>query len=361
MAKPPNALPYKWRSIYDEAHGRRRVRDEASGGRVMKPETEAPPSAPQWIVDLVGRLPSIEQVGRDTFVADQGGPRLESTVRPPWGFIGAALPGATDLSDAAFRRAVRELYDRIRETACRIGAAYPLRFWNLIPFIHEDMDGGMDRYMVFNAGRHDALSEWLEDPARFPSTLPTATGVGFRGRDLVIYCLTGERPGRPTENPRQRPAYCYSDRYGPLPPCFARAMLLRVGDEPTLLVGGTSSVRGENSVHVGSVESQIGETFDNLEGLVETVVRRGPGEEGRSPVARPGDRFHDLRVYHVRPEHAELVRHRVRAHFPNLHRLELVRADICRRDLLVEIEGVARVGAAGPLRDRLQARSLTAT
>jgi chorismate lyase/3-hydroxybenzoate synthase len=265
------------------------------------------------------------------------------------------------LPDAALRSAVCDLYGRIRETASRAGAEYPLRFWNLIPFIHEDMEAGMDRYMVFNAGRHDALSDWLEDPSRFPSTIPTATGVGFRGRDLVVYCFAGDRPGEPTENPRQRPAYRYSDRYGPLPPCFARAMLLRVDDEPTLLVGGTASVRGENSVHVGSIENQIGETFDNLEGLVETVVHHAPGDDVRSPDRRPRDRFHDLRVYHVRPEHAELIRDRVRAHFPNLGRLELVRADICRRDLLVEIEGVARVGAAPTPHDELERSTLTAT
>jgi chorismate lyase/3-hydroxybenzoate synthase len=196
------------------------------------------------------------------------------------------------------------------------------------------MGGGMNRYMVFNAGRHDAMKEWLDGTSRFEQRVPTATGVGHRGRDLRIYCLAAGSPGEPIENPRQRPAYRYSERYGPLPPCFARAMLLDLDDTPTLLVGGTASVKGESTVHVGSVYEQLEETFGNLASLISRAAEEGAENSPRE--------FVELRVYYVDPADADGIAARVSTRFPNLSRLEMVRADICRADLLVEIEGVAR-------------------
>ena len=59
------------------------------------------------------------------------------------------------------------------------------------------------------------------------------------------------------------PSYRYSRRFGPRPPCFARATVLHLGaagDAPLVLVGGTASIRGEDSVHVGNVRGQVLET-----------------------------------------------------------------------------------------------------
>jgi len=40
-------------------------------------------------------------------------------------------------------------------------------------------------------------------------------------------------------------------------------------------------------------------------------------------------------------EHSEPIRDRLQTACPNLRRLELVRAHICRPELLLEIEGIA--------------------
>ena len=45
-------------------------------------------------------------------------------------------------------------------------------------------------------------------------------------RDLMIDALSAASPGIAVENPRQIPSYRYARRYGPRPPCFARATLL---------------------------------------------------------------------------------------------------------------------------------------
>ena len=80
--------------------------------------------------------------------------------------------------------------------------------------------------MVFNGGRFAACEHWHGSPNDFDHTLASASGVGVLGRALAIHCLAADDAGEPVENPRQVPAYKYSRRYGPRPPCFARATRL---------------------------------------------------------------------------------------------------------------------------------------
>ncbi|MGD8376871.1 MAG: hypothetical protein PVF68_12070 [Acidobacteriota bacterium] len=246
----------------------------------------------------------------------------------------AARLGARDL-----RRAVAGAYDRICAAMRRLAVPFPIRMWSFLPGIHGAPEPGIDRYMVFNAGRHDALAGWCGGPDEFERVLPASTAVGVVGPDLRIYCLASREPGRPVENPRQRPAYRYTRRYGPLPPCFARATLARIGTTPCFLISGTASVLGEDSRHVGSLSRQLAETLANMEALltpsVEGFLRGRP---------RPGEAaalIREVRAYHARRDDGPAVGEAVRRRFPNLERLELVQAAICRSELEVEIEALA--------------------
>jgi hypothetical protein len=235
---------------------------------------------------------------------------------------------------------------------------HAVRFWNFIPQIHAQVADGRDRYMVFNAGRFHAFSDVYGSRAIFARALPTASAVGISGGPLVIHALGDVAAGTPLENPRQVPAYSYSRRYGPLPPCFARATLTeRDPGEHWLLIGGTASIIGEDSQHARDPHRQSLETFDNLAQLVATAGARvhaasvsAEGETGTSdgtlplpPAADPLDALTDLRVYFVHEEHAPLVRDLVLARFAHARRIEFIRADLCRTELLVEIEGLARL------------------
>ena len=53
------------------------------------------------------------------------------------------------------------------------------------------------------------------------------------------------------------------------------------------------------------------------------------------------DSFTELRVYYVRAEDRAQIERTIGSHFPGVARVEYVHADLCRRELLVEIEGVA--------------------
>ena len=153
------------------------------------------PVPPDWVTDLVGSLPPFSAPdgaaddGIDTNVVSRGALTL----------IGARLPGAADLSAPKMRAGTADLYRALRRLASEAGHTDPVRFWNFIPGITDPVGEELDRYMVFNAGRYDALSEWLGDPATFKERIPTATGVGYQAKDLVCYCLSSDRPGKPAD------------------------------------------------------------------------------------------------------------------------------------------------------------------
>ena len=253
------------------------------------------------------------------------------------------LPNAQDLMANEFRLGAGEVYQIVRSSLANTPAPHPVRMWNFIPGIHRRLDGDLDRYQVFNQARHAAFSEWLGDPSRFAAGLPTATGVGHSGSALVVHALGSARLGQPQENPRQCPAYRYSRTGGPRPPCFSRAVVASLPKGPKLLISGTASVRGEESVQIGSLAGQLEELLENLRNLPGLV---GQGSRGALESIR------EVRFYHRRAEDRDQLRAEIARRFTGARRVEAIQADICRRELLVEVEAVADV-IAGSIPDPL--------
>jgi chorismate lyase/3-hydroxybenzoate synthase len=106
-----------------------------------------------------------------------------------------------------------------------------------------------------------------------------------------------------------------------------------------LLVGGTASVRGEDSVHLDDLPCQCRETYVNLAALVSAAIGKKLTPSVKLP--RLLSTFSDLRVYYPDRAHEREIERSLRENFPNLRRLEMLHADLCRAELLVEIEGVA--------------------
>src|SRR5450432_2157650 len=153
---------------------------------------------------------------------------------------------------------------------------WPIRLWNCLPAIHQQLDADRDRYMVFNGGRYKAFCQWWGGKL-VPENLPTASGLGHRGNDLLVHCLSTPQPGIAIENPRQIPAFNYSKRYGRFPPCFARATLFN-SENSRLLIGGTASIRGEESMHDNSLQQQTNETLANIASLIRAASPAQPDD-----------------------------------------------------------------------------------
>jgi chorismate lyase / 3-hydroxybenzoate synthase len=248
-----------------------------------------------------------------------------------WMHVSATMPGALNLPRAAFEQATRDLYTRVAAAVMGFGHV-PVRYWNFIPDINAEIDAGLERYMAFNVGRFHAFTEWRRADGGFDPSTATATGVGVQAPDLGVHCLSSAAGGQPVENPRQVSPSRYSSRYGPRPPCFARATRVGIHGTPMLLIGGTASIVGEVSMHAGDVGAQASEAIDNIEALIGNAAAPSPA---------PLDRLRDARVYVRESASAAQVRDILLDRCPALESIEFVHAQICRRELLVEIEGVA--------------------
>ena len=199
--------------------------------------------------------------------------------------------------------------------------------------------------MAFNAGRYAAFAAHFGRQTVFGRSVPTASAVGVQGDEFVLYALAAAEPGVPVENPRQVTAYENSRRFGPIPPCFARATLL-VGDseETLLIVGGTASIVGEESQHIGRLDQQARETFRNLASVVASAGGGKVTEDATASELEPLlAAFRALRIYHPRAEDGPAIAALVRASFPASCRVELAQASLCRPELLIEIEGLAAI------------------
>ncbi len=307
----------------------------ARGRRSGKALSLERPSPPGWVLDWLGDVPA-------RALAARAGVALQIRESGTCCFVRATVAGARALGAGELRLAVERAYHALAECLAERGLV-PLRMWNYVPEIRSRAAGDLSRYEVFNMGRHRAVSEWLAAP-RLDGRLPAASAIDHHGPDLEVHVLAGPEPGIAIENPRQIPAWRYSARYGPRPPCFARALRVAAprGGEAVVLVSGTASIVGEDSRHAGDLAAQLDETFANLAALAGAFA-----PDGASDRAAALARYRALRVYVVRQQDAREVARRVRRALPAAGVLELFRADLCRPELLVEIEGLAAASPAG--------------
>lgn len=224
----------------------------------------------------------------------------------------------------------------------------PVRLWNFVPGIGEPMGDGLDRYRVFNIARHRTFCDWFGEAAIQQGQIPTASCVGHAGLVLSTHALGARSASVPVENPRQIPAFAYSSRFGPRPPCFSRAGLVELGGvdgDRLLMVAGTSSVLGEESVHDGSLEAQLRETVLNLRAVVAHARQTGgASRDGQLAPQLSGVRA--TRVYHRRAQDRHALERALPPELVADADVEFVLADICRPELLVEIEIVVDVPRA---------------
>lgn len=280
---------------------------------------------PHWVQHLVGEAASVSAP-------------LSRVDREHFTLVTARVAGAAKLKPKQLEDNTFKAYVSIAKALAKSPRRHAIRFWNHVPFINDPADAGRDNYMVFNAGRFRAFSDWFGGPAHFERDVATASGIGHEGEDLVVHCLATDAVGSAVNNPRQVAPYHYSQRFGPLPPCFARATRL-AHPKHLLLVGGTASVRGEDSVHIDDLPAQCTETFTNLASLIATAVQQKASDKPR--IAAWLSAFTELRVYFPNESDATPIEQSIRRAFPKLQRLELMRAGLCRAELLVEIEGLA--------------------
>jgi chorismate lyase / 3-hydroxybenzoate synthase len=218
--------------------------------------------------------------------------------------------------------ATEVVYTAIREFQRSSQFPHLQRMWNFMDAVNKG-DGDLERYRQFCMGRAHGLAETRGE--RYPAA--TAIGRQLETNELQVFWLAGRTSGTAVENPRQISAYRYPRAHGPVSPSFSRATVTADG---TLLISGTASIVGHVSVHHENPLAQFEETLRNLRVLIE---RAQPHRNVKSSVPIL------FKVYVRDPAHLGAIAARLHGAFPNDPAIFLS-ADICRRELLLEIECV---------------------
>jgi chorismate lyase / 3-hydroxybenzoate synthase len=235
--------------------------------------------------------------------------------------------GSTSALHIATEQAYREIFATLDELA------YPhlVRVWNYLPQINVDTHGA-ERYQQFNSARRNALIAWGRDLA---GNVPAACALGsVTGSPLVIYFLATRAAPTAVENPRQVSAYEYPPQYGPKP-SFSRASVLHETSGAILFISGTASIVGHQTVHAGDVAAQTRETLVNIEALL--------GEANRVAGAPRLDmETLAYKVYVRNSADLPLIQSQLYPALGSRAQVVYLQADICRQELLVEIEAIGR-------------------
>jgi chorismate lyase/3-hydroxybenzoate synthase len=218
-------------------------------------------------------------------------------------------------------------YQRLQQCLKRRGFRYLLRLWNYFPRINLE-ENGLERYRSFCLGRYKAL-RGLDD---FETSLPAASAIGTQANHLQIYFMAAKQRGIQIENPRQVSAFHYPKQYGPKSPSFSRAFLKHWGHHRHLYISGTASIKGYVSRHPNDLLTQTEETLDNIENLISHANEQ-------EDLGIPGIGALSFFKVYMRglegvAEIKRIIRSRVSSKVPML----FLRGDLCRSDLLVEIE-----------------------
>jgi chorismate lyase / 3-hydroxybenzoate synthase len=231
---------------------------------------------------------------------------------------------------------VREAYSHILK-ACTERGMHLHRVWNYVPDINAQ-NQGLERYRQFNIGRWLAFEKHFGRDLR--AFMPAASAVGMPGKCASFFFIAGKTEPIYLENPSQVPAYHYPSDYGPKPPSFARAVLVKGPEDITGYLSGTASIEGHRSIGEDDWHLQFRTTMHNIQIMLE---RMGMTEllKGRAAAEQAGINVHDFRCYLRHVEMLPLIRDWLHEELAlDESCVSFQQADICRAELDLEIEAV---------------------
>ncbi|MCD8043697.1 MAG: endoribonuclease L-PSP [Tannerellaceae bacterium] len=202
-----------------------------------------------------------------------------------------------------------------------------IRQWNYIEKI-TGFENENQNYQSFNNARSEfyAAADWSNG-------YPAATGIGADPGGILIdfdaaIFTSPDTYATPINNKLQIAAHNYSGNVlaaaqsKKLTPKFERAKSMAFGDKKLVYISGTAAIRGEQSLHGVGLEQQLHITVENIAQLTGDA----------KPVM--------LRVYLKESTDYEEAERLMKTYYPDIP-ISYMCADVCRDELLIEIEGIA--------------------
>jgi len=242
--------------------------------------------------------------------------RAELAAQPPTSLF-HEVQGTADYStlEEITYLAYRDFLSRMRERG-----AHLVRVWNMLPEVNR-MEDGIECYQRFCRGRLKAFNEFGIEASEYPA----ASALGSKDGTYYFGFLASPEPVQLISNPMQVEAFLYPRDYGPVSPSFARASVWN----RTLFISGTAAIRGHQSLYEGDIAAQAKCALENVGIIIHTAEQKS----GLVFTQASGN----WRVYLRHMDDRTVVEPLVR---PTLgERIEFVAADVCRKELLMEIEG----------------------
>ena len=217
-----------------------------------------------------------------------------------------------------------------------------VRQWNYVGNILESSSIGgslMQHYQIFNEIRNKYYTQY-----RKSQNFPAATGIGMNSAQVSIDCFAirehADLQVIAISNPNQEESYQYGQEVlvgNPMvrkqAPQFERAILLKSATTARLIISGTASIVGQKTFGIGDVELQTKITISNIEVLASPAnLKNHCPDLNVYP-----EKYSYLRVYIKNRNDIDAVKRICNEHFGEAP-ITFVQADICRGDLLVEIE-----------------------
>ncbi|MCW0483071.1 hypothetical protein [Gaoshiqia sediminis] len=220
-----------------------------------------------------------------------------------------------------------------------------VRQWNYVEqiFGFQQLNSkNRQHYQLFNEVRSEYYSNH-----RSRCDFPAATGIGVDQNGVTIECMLMKGNSKlkviPISNPKQLNSYKYgqtvlkgdpaNQRKANQVPQFERAKLVTNGRSSRVFVSGTASIVGQETIGPGDVEKQTRTTIDNMELLTSKMNLKSHCPE----LTVYPEKYAYVRVYVKEEKDIPKVKSICREHFGHVP-ITFVKADICRADLLVEIE-----------------------
>ncbi len=258
---------------------------------------------------------------------------------------GAGLTAGNDTT--AYTDKSKKAFELLRRVLKKESLSFSdiVRQWNYIEDIigfTTSKESKMQNYQLFNDIRTLYYS-----PVDFPNGYPAATGIGTNTGGIVID-FTAASPCKsnriiPMSNPRQVDAHKYSQKAligiafedkKKGSPKFERAKVLTTQDSGQVYISGTAAILGQKTKAGKNARDQTRTTLENISRLISADNLKAHGIN-----IITGSKPSYIRVYVKNEADIPDVKETCRAYLGEVPSLYLV-SDICRKDLLVEIEGV---------------------
>lgn len=260
-----------------------------------------------------------------------------------------ASSGAIHLAGRTPYEQAEEAFAALNKRMSAVGAPFRdvVRLWLYQGGI-TDIEDEVERYRELNRGRTDFYenvdfrSHPLARKLNGLAAYPASTGIGTREHGLVLTSLAVQSDRDdvailPLENPQQVSAFDYPAEYSKKSPKFSRAMGIRIGNHLTTWVSGTASIVDAETVHIGDIAKQTDQTLDNIEKL---ISRDNYTAHGWSDAGATLADLAKARIYVKHQDDYEKCREVCERRLPGIPTV-YAQTNVCRPDLLVEIEGVA--------------------